>query len=185
MALAQADVGIAIGSGTDVAVEAADYVLMRSDLQDVLVAIHLRCGGGRVCRAVLCLLRMRCVRERLLRSLQQLVATGRHASRQQQRGFSPLCMVCAPPHPPLPHLSALRSKVTFRRIRLNYVWAFGYNALMVPVAAGVLYPPLRFQLPPWVAGAAMAFSSVSVVCSSLLLRRYRPPRPALAADKAP
>ena len=89
-----------------------------------------------------------------------------------------------PPPPPPPSPIHPRSQVTFRRIRLNYVWAFGYNLLAVPVAAGCLYPSLRFQLPPWVAGAAMAFSSVSVVCSSLLLRRYRPPRPALAADKA-
>lgn len=111
-ALAQADVGIAVASGADVAIEAADIVLMKSDLEDVLTAIDL-------CRK------------------------------------------------------------TFKRIKLNYFWALGYNLLMVPVAAGVLYPAARFQLPPWVAGACMAFSSLSVVSSSLLLRRYTKPRPVL------
>ncbi|KAG2435932.1 hypothetical protein HXX76_007127 [Chlamydomonas incerta] len=109
-ALAAADVGVAIGSGTDIAIEAADYVLMRDDLEDVLVAIDV-------------------------------------------------------------------SQRTFNRIRLNYLWAMGYNTLMIPVAAGVFYPAVHMQLPPWLAGLCMAFSSVSVVASSLLLRRYRrPPR---------
>lgn len=111
-ALAQADLGIAVGSGTDVAIEAADYVLMRSDLEDLLMAMDL-------------------------------------------------------------------SRTTFNRIKWNYLWALGYNCLMIPVAAGVLYPAMRKQLPPWIAGACMAFSSVSVVCSSLLLRRYRRPKPVL------
>ncbi|KAG2433084.1 hypothetical protein HYH02_012788 [Chlamydomonas schloesseri] len=107
-ALAAADVGVAIGSGTDIAIEAADYVLMRDDLEDVLVAIHV-------------------------------------------------------------------SQRTFNRIRLNYLWAMGYNTLMIPVAAGVFYPAVHMQLPPWLAGLCMAFSSVSVVASSLLLRRYKRP----------
>ena len=111
-ALAQADVGIAVGSGADVAIEAASMVLMKSDLEDVLMALDL-------CRTA------------------------------------------------------------FRRIKWNYAWALGYNLTMIPIAAGCLYPTLHFQLPPWVAGACMALSSVSVVASSLLLRRYRRPRAVL------
>ena len=107
-ALASADVGIAVGSGTDVAIESADIVLMKSSLFDVLTALHL-------------------------------------------------------------------SRVVMSRIRLNFVWAFGYNLVGIPLAAGLLYPTLGLQFPPMFAGAAMALSSVSVVCSSLLLRLYKPP----------
>ncbi|KAK2395236.1 copper-transporting ATPase RAN1 [Trifolium repens] len=108
-ALAAADVGMAIGAGTDVAIEAANFVLMRNNLEDVITAIHL-------------------------------------------------------------------SRKTFSRIRLNYIFAMGYNVVAIPVAAGVLYPSLGIKLPPWVSGACMALSSVSVVCSSLLLKRYRRPK---------
>ncbi|GJU54434.1 copper-transporting ATPase RAN1-like protein isoform X1 [Tanacetum coccineum] len=108
-ALAAADVGMAIGAGTDIAIEAADYVLMKNSLEDVITAIDL-------------------------------------------------------------------SRKTFARIRLNYVFAMAYNIVAIPVSAGVLFPWLKIMLPPWVAGACMALSSVCVVCSSLLLRRYRKPR---------
>ena len=99
-----------VSSGTDVAIETADVVLMKTTLQDVITALHL-------------------------------------------------------------------SRVVMRRIRLNFLWAFTYNCVGIPLAAGVLYPGLTIQFPPMLAGAAMALSSVSVVCSSLLLRLYQPPKP--------
>ena len=106
-ALAQADVGIAMGSGTDVAIEAADVTLLRGDVRAVVVAVDL-------------------------------------------------------------------SRRTIRIIKENLGWAFGYNAVLIPVAAGVLYPVWGVLLSPVLAGAAMAFSSVSVVTNSLRLRRWRP-----------
>ena len=57
------------------------------------------------------------------------------------------------------------SGATFRRIRLNYLWAFGYNSVMIPVAAGVLYAPVRLQLPPWVAGATLPILTTAESCS--------------------
>ena len=107
-ALAQASVGIAMGSGTDIAIEAADVTLMRSDLNGVVAA-------------------------------------------------------------------ALLSRRTIQIIRENLAWAFGYNLLLVPVAAGVLYPLWGITLSPILAGMAMALSSVSVVTNSLRLRRFEAP----------
>lgn len=103
-ALSQADVGIALQAGTDVAMETAQIVLMRDRLTDVVEAIQL-------------------------------------------------------------------SRATFNKIRQNLFWAFAYNTLGIPVAAGVLLPISGFVLSPAAAGALMAFSSVSVVTNSLLLRR--------------
>ncbi|CAB9506357.1 Copper-transporting ATPase 1 (Fragment) [Seminavis robusta] len=113
IALARANVGVAIGAGTEVAVEAADIVLVRSNLHDVVIALHL-------------------------------------------------------------------SRVVFRRIRMNFIWAMAYNLLALPFAAGILYPFTHFCLPPEYAGLMMAFSSVSVVTSSLLLRNYT--RPSILED---
>ena len=66
------------------------------------------------------------------------------------------------------------SRYTMRKIKQNLFWAFIYNSLGIPIAAGVLYPFTGFLLSPMIAGAAMAFSSVSVVSNSLLMRRFRP-----------
>ncbi|HXJ78909.1 MAG TPA: heavy metal translocating P-type ATPase [Candidatus Methylomirabilis sp.] len=106
-ALARADVGIAMGSGTDVAIEAADVTLLRGDLRGVVTAIEL-------------------------------------------------------------------SKATIRVIKENLGWAFGYNLVLVPAAAGALYPIWGIQLSPILAGLAMALSSVSVVANSLRLKRFLP-----------
>lgn len=105
-ALAAADVGIAMGAGTDVAIEAADITLVSKDMAAVSSAIAL-------------------------------------------------------------------SKKTMRTIKTNLVWAFGYNILLIPVAAGVLYPFNHALLSPIYASAAMALSSISVVANSLLLKRAK------------
>ncbi len=105
-ALARADIGIALGSGTDVAMETGDIVLVRDDLRDVVEAIKL-------------------------------------------------------------------SRYTIRKIRQNLFWAFIYNTIGIPVAAGILYPLWHIQLNPVIAAAAMGLSSVSVVTNSLLMNRYQ------------
>jgi Cu+-exporting ATPase len=106
-ALTQADIGIAIGSGTDVAIESGDIVLIKEDLRDVVTAMDL-------------------------------------------------------------------SRYTMKKIKQNLFWAFFYNSIGIPLAAGVFYPFTGWLLSPIIAGAAMAFSSVSVVSNSLLMRRYKP-----------
>jgi P-type Cu+ transporter len=105
-ALATADLGIAIGSGSDVAIEAADVVLLGEDLRGVPRTVSL-------------------------------------------------------------------SRATLRTIRQNLAWAFLYNLLLLPLAAGVLVPMWGIALPAAAAAAAMALSSVSVVTNSLLLRRRK------------
>jgi Cu+-exporting ATPase len=106
-ALAAADVGIAVGTGTDVAIESADVVLMSGELDAVVSAVAL-------------------------------------------------------------------SRATLKNIAQNLVWAFGYNVVLIPVAAGVLYPAFHILLSPMLGAAAMAFSSVFVVTNALRLKRFRP-----------
>jgi len=106
-ALAQANIGIAVGSGTDVAVETGDIVLIKNDLRDVVVSIQL-------------------------------------------------------------------SRATMRKIKQNLFWAFFYNIILIPLAAGLFYPILHVLFDPVYAAAAMATSSVTVVTNASLLRRFKP-----------
>ena len=107
-ALTRADIGIAIGAGTDIAIDAADVVLMKSSLLDIPAAMDL-------------------------------------------------------------------SRAVLRNIKQNLFWAFFYNSIGIPVAAGVLYPALHLTLNPMLAAAAMSLSSVCVVSNALRLRGWKPP----------
>ena len=107
-ALTQADIGVAMGNGTDIAMESGDVVVMEGDLENVVAAVQF-------------------------------------------------------------------SKKVMRRIKENIFWAFAYNSILVPVAAGVLYPNFGIMFQPEYAGLAMALSSVTVISLSLLLKRYVPP----------
>ena len=107
-ALTQADIGVAMGNGTDIAMESGDVVVMEGDLENVVAAVQF-------------------------------------------------------------------SKKVMRRIKENIFWAFAYNSILIPVAAGVLYPNFGIMFKPELAGLAMALSSVTVISLSLLLKRYVPP----------
>ncbi|MGX8694386.1 MAG: heavy metal translocating P-type ATPase [Methanobrevibacter sp.] len=106
-ALTQADIGVAMGNGTDIAMESGDIVIMEGDLENVVAAVQF-------------------------------------------------------------------SKKVMRRIKENIFWAFAYNSILIPVAAGVLYPTFGITFEPALAGLAMAMSSVTVITLSLMLKRYVP-----------
>lgn len=105
-ALTQADIGCAVGSGSDVAIESAEIVLMKNDLSDVCRAIRL-------------------------------------------------------------------SRITIRNIRENLFWAFCYNSLAIPIAAGILYPAFGILLSPMIGALAMSLSSLFVVTNALRLKMYK------------
>ena len=106
-ALTQADIGVAMGNGTDIAMESGDIVIMEGDLENVVAAVQF-------------------------------------------------------------------SKKVMRRIKENIFWAFAYNTILIPIAAGVLYPAFGITFEPALAGLAMALSSVTVISLSLMLKRYVP-----------
>ena len=106
-ALTQADIGVAMGNGTDIAMESGDIVVMEGDLENVVAAVQF-------------------------------------------------------------------SKKVMRRIKENIFWAFAYNTILIPIAAGVLYPTFGITFEPALAGLAMALSSVTVISLSLMLKRYVP-----------
>lgn len=107
-ALTQADIGVAMGNGTDIAMESGDIVIMEGDLENVVASIQF-------------------------------------------------------------------SKKVMKRIKENIFWAFAYNSILIPIAAGILYPGFGIMFQPEYAGLAMALSSVTVISLSLMLKRYIPP----------
>jgi Cu+-exporting ATPase len=109
IAISAANIGIAIGAGSDIALETSDVVLLKSNLKDVLIALDL-------------------------------------------------------------------SQTTYRRIKMNFAWAFLYNMIGIPLAAGFFYPLFHITIPPALAGLSEIFSSLPVIFFSLLLRKYRPKR---------
>ena len=106
-ALTQADIGVAMGNGTDIAMESGDIVVMEGNLENVVASIQF-------------------------------------------------------------------SKKVLRRIKENIFWAFAYNSILIPIAAGILYPTFGITFNPALAGLAMAMSSVTVITLSLMLKRYVP-----------
>ena len=107
-ALTQADIGVAMGNGTDIAMESGDIVIMEGDLENVVASIQF-------------------------------------------------------------------SKKVMRRIKENIFWAFAYNTILIPIAAGILYPSFGIMFQPEYAGLAMALSSLTVITLSLMLKKYIPP----------
>ncbi|MFW9932282.1 MAG: heavy metal translocating P-type ATPase, partial [Candidatus Thorarchaeota archaeon] len=118
IALAQADVGIALGSGTDISVESGDIVLVKDNLQDVVTGIQL-------------------------------------------------------------------GKLTMSKIKQGFFWALIYNIILLPIAAGLLFPSTGLYLQPQFAGLAMALSSVSVVANALTLNRFKPEHPGIKKASTP
>ncbi|ODV95782.1 hypothetical protein PACTADRAFT_49233 [Pachysolen tannophilus NRRL Y-2460] len=160
-ALVKADLGIAINTGTDIAIDAADIVLLGggdNHVDDVINNAE-RNGGNVVYES------------RPSSSLTPVAsesnnvfvenANNTKVTRSSLGGIASALSI---------------SNVTFKRIKLNFLWAMIYNLIMLPLSMGFLIFPLNVTLDPMLASAAMAFSSISIVVSSLLLKRWQPPK---------